>query len=101
MYNKANPDAVHKWDEGVALLVDDERFTEKLSEGEALAPLYNYGEVLQYLEKARQAGFTEVLFARYSETASQIEGEICFMGDRLILEEMIATCRQKIGEGND
>jgi len=101
VYKKDAPNTVRGWDSVTILLVDDILFEANIEQDEAMQAMNGYGEVLNYLEAAEKAGYTQVLYGIYSPLASEIVGEPYFVSYETTVAEMMEECRSGIAEGEN
>lgn len=102
VYNEDAPDVVRGWDSKTVLIVDDILFKTHLEEGEALQAMTEDTELLEYLETAKKAGFTHVIYGEYSPLASEIVNEPYFLRGGMTVDDMIELCKTSIAEeGNE
>lgn len=80
------------------VIADSEYFTENISVTMALQPMYDYGEVLEYLRMAKEQGAQNVQYCVLSPLASEISGENWFIGVEYTIDEMIAQAESGLAE---
>lgn len=98
VYKKDAPDVIQGWNHETVMLVDDARYKYRLDDHVDLQMMAKYTEILEYLEAAKEAGFTQVLFRIYSPKASEIVGDSYFVNSHLTVDEMIEICQEIIAE---
>ena len=104
VYDAAAPDRVKGWNSSSVLIADDvllEQFLELENIALCVKELESNAELLAYLEKAKAAGFTNVVYGIYSPMASEIIGAPYFVSSDMTVEDMMEACRQKIAEENN
>lgn len=84
--------------EGWVVIADSEAFTENISSSMALQPMYDYIEVLAYLNLMKDQGAEYVKYCVLSPTASEIAGENWFLGVDYPIDEMIAQAEAGLAE---
>ena len=77
-------------EEGWVVIADSEAFTENIASSMALQPMYDYSEVLAYLNLMKDQGAEYVKYCVLSPMASEIAGENWFLGVDYPIDEMIA-----------
>ena len=85
-------------EEGWVVIADSEYFTENIASSMALHPMYDYIEVLAYLNLMKDQGAEYVNYCVLSPTASEITGENWFLGVEYTIDEMIAMAEAGIAE---
>lgn len=72
----------------VICIADDPRFVEMINDQTKLAPMQNYGEVLEYLTLAKEQGATGVRFSLYSQVGTDIKGVNVYTSYDISIDEM-------------
>lgn len=98
VYAIAEPDTVVSVDISIVLFTDDIRYEEYLEDGYALQKMDSEEELLAYLEKAKQAGMQEAVYAVRSQVASDITHTEHFASMRATLDEWITELNRMITE---
>lgn len=85
-------------EEGWVVIANSEAFTENIASTMALQPMYDYIEVLAYLNLMKDQGAEYVKYCVLSPTASEIAGENWFLGVDYSIDEMIAQAEAGLAE---
>ena len=98
IYKRDNPDEVMPWHTGWIVIADDVKYKKRLDSTMAMGEMNGYGQVQQYLEKAKQAGIHDCYYLSYSDIGTQILGEDFYTESELRIDDMIEICKQNIAE---